>query len=837
MINLFALSSNDQAVAYLGQIFGYVGSVLPVQNPPLLVGMMFKVLNTTALTIGAILVIYVTVVGLLKTAQEGEFLGRQWNALWVPVRTVLGIAALFPTSTGYSAIQVIIMWIILQGVGAADTLWTKVLQYIQVTGSVYASVGAVSGGTAAIKLQPAMQQLYEGLVCQASAKASYPTIPAASTSRMGDIKYYCNAKNDSRSTSFCNLSDSEMWNIQSTQNPNVSANKYAMGPNGNCGQLVLCSIATECANPNSTSCVGCKAEWQAMQSIVPVLGAVASKFVAIDNQYAQFYAYEKPVPVDANLPPNANASTPVPSPDWVKSYCSDKGISPDKCCVNNDDCTGVFPASAALNSSKYDMGNTSSSNTTPLAASKSASDLYLQYPFGVYLNGSDFVNAAIGQYMSTVIGAVSADIQRRMDQTQLTGWYTTAQSYGWIFAGIFYYKIAGENQKDQEAVINTPNVGTPANVNDPLGDSYRNNYKASIDMLSVMNASNKSSASFTNTPGMSGAVSDAIGGAGAALLKGWTESLTGQGQGRFNTQGQSPNPIIGIASFGYSMMMIAQVLFFVLTATATLMTSLATISPIVLGNGLSMNPVGEGIKAFLNLVSPFFAILISALFSIGALLGLYVPLIPFMIFSLGAIGWLIGTIEAMVAGPIIALGILSPGGQHDILGRAEPALMQIFNLFLRPSLMIIGMMISMLFCTVAIKLVNAGFVAIVQTIAAPGLFEQIMLISIYTSFIVTVVSKVFSLIYVIPERVLTYIGGPAVQYGEEQGLGASKQALEGAASGISGAAGQTSGAARSGAESVGMAREKKKKEDEAKPKEGELKAGDNQPPAGGAGGG
>ena len=221
MINLFAASANDQSVLYLAQIFGYMGSVLPVQNDlqaPIIVGMMFKFLNTMALTIGAILVVYVVVVGLLKTAQEGEFLGKQWNSLWVPIRTVMGIAALFPTATGYSAIQIIIMWIVLQGVGAADMLWTKVLQQVTAAGSVYAGI---SGSQTQDKIpqndpihkttvQGNMQVLFQGLMCQASARATYPAVKLTSGS-ISSISYYC-GDSAHADEPFCKVANADMLN-------------------------------------------------------------------------------------------------------------------------------------------------------------------------------------------------------------------------------------------------------------------------------------------------------------------------------------------------------------------------------------------------------------------------------------------------------------------------------------------------------------------------------------------------------------------------------------------------------------------------------------------------
>src|SRR3990167_11510440 len=254
-MNFFDIASNDQSLYYLGTIFGLVGNLLPASNAPLLFGIMFRVINTIALTIGAFIVIYVTVVGLLTTAQEGEFLGRQWSSLWVPVRPVLGIAALFPTATGYSAIQVIIMWIVLQGVGAADTLWTTIVNFTAVAGSPYASV-SIPGG----QITTDMQTLFQSLVCQASAKAQNPAVSLTSTS--GQVSYYC-AIERNQSDEFCKRGSGDMLNIAG---PQAGNNRYSMGPGadrgsgGGCGTLTYCDEAAQCQNPSDLDCIACKTQ-------------------------------------------------------------------------------------------------------------------------------------------------------------------------------------------------------------------------------------------------------------------------------------------------------------------------------------------------------------------------------------------------------------------------------------------------------------------------------------------------------------------------------------------------------------------------------------------------
>ena len=80
--------------------------------------------NAGVLMVGGILLSYGIIAGTMQTAHDGEVLGRRWSSMWMPIRTSIGVAAIVPMGSGYSVIQFIVMWIVVQGVGLADTLWS-----------------------------------------------------------------------------------------------------------------------------------------------------------------------------------------------------------------------------------------------------------------------------------------------------------------------------------------------------------------------------------------------------------------------------------------------------------------------------------------------------------------------------------------------------------------------------------------------------------------------------------------------------------------------------------------------------------------------------------------
>ena len=121
--------SGDMSRIFLGQIFGTIdhsgltgsGSLMPA---------VFKAFNTVSLGIGSVIVMFTLIVSTLNTAHQGEILGQQWSTMWIPLRAVLGVGVLIPTSAGYTLLQSFIMWGVMQGVGAANYVWQEAVSAV-----------------------------------------------------------------------------------------------------------------------------------------------------------------------------------------------------------------------------------------------------------------------------------------------------------------------------------------------------------------------------------------------------------------------------------------------------------------------------------------------------------------------------------------------------------------------------------------------------------------------------------------------------------------------------------------------------------------------------------
>ncbi|MCE3238162.1 MAG: hypothetical protein K0R24_1143 [Gammaproteobacteria bacterium] len=806
-LNLFTLASNDQSVYYLGQIFGNIPGILPLSNAPALLGILFKILNTAALSVGAMIVTYTTVVGLLATASEGEFLGKKWSGLWVPVRTVLGIVGLFPSAGGYCAIQMIIMWLILQGVGLADNLWTATMGFMEENhGSPYARVDFPNITTLVTK---SVKDLFTGLVCRESMLSNY-TISGMPSSF---ASYYCAehpSDQDCRSKALPEL------------NPKSGSYNLGFG----CGAIEFRNIKTKsdtnsgskpfpdaCIDPQSLSCALAKAQVMVLPGIISVVDTIAKKFVQMDYEYQNFYYTSDLKSV------TGNADT---TPEWIKSFCTAKSIKP--CCAQAKSENGILNGQKDCPSDFKDKYRPISSNEqTDSVNSQTLEKVYIPYGLEPYLNNEDFIAPAVNQYVGALTEAYT-NYLATMPPPKLSSWRQDAEKNGWILAGMYYYTIAKENAAQQVSMdklalfnITEPEPHGLATQEEPKKKGvrkYRNNLRLETNTLfSAIQGQSSSAASSYASPGIPK----------SSPATQWMMENLNMLHALMNdlTKGDK-NPLAQLAASGYKMMYSAQILFWATLVIVSIAAVVGTINFVVLGSGMTANPALEYAKAAWGMVSPFFILMIVSLYSMGAIIGIYLPLLPYIIFTMGAIGWMMTTLEAMVAGPLIALGILSPSGQHELLGKAEPAVMILFNLILRPGLMIFGMMASMFVAIVVIKMINTGFSQVAyEVISSPGIFEALAFFVVYVSLVTMALNKVFSLIHVIPEKVLMYIGGQAISYSESEGLAGAKQALEGSAGAITGASKESGSAATSG---ILKARQDEKVKEKA-PKDPSLQAG------------
>jgi defect-in-organelle-trafficking protein DotA len=164
----FTPQPSDLSVIFLGNIFGVVDGVLHGTGSQIM-GSIFSVFNSAVLALGGIIIMYTLLVSTMNTAHEGQMLGQKWSSLWIPIRSTLGLALLIPKASGYCLMQIFVMWIVVQGIGAADKIWNAALSYLNRGGVIITTqmpanlITGQNGGTGSLSI--GAQRILENQVC------------------------------------------------------------------------------------------------------------------------------------------------------------------------------------------------------------------------------------------------------------------------------------------------------------------------------------------------------------------------------------------------------------------------------------------------------------------------------------------------------------------------------------------------------------------------------------------------------------------------------------------------------------------------------------------------
>lgn len=223
---------------------------------------------------------------------------------------------------------------------------------------------------------------------------------------------------------------------------------------------------------------------------------------------------------------------------------------------------------------------------------------------------------------------------------------------------------------------------------------------------------------------------------------------------------------------------------------------------------LGASGIGAGVAgAWAEVLSgPLFAIF-AILVVPGATLSTYVPMIPYILWLGVIVGWLILVLEAIIAAPIWAIAHMAPDGD-GVVGRGGQGYMLILSLVLRPPLMILGLVCSITLMNPLGYFINSTFLGSFAVSINPGPMALTQLIAgciIYVVVMVSVIHRVFTLIHVIPDRILRWIGGGGNELGEQaQGMESFSAAKTVAASAAMNQIGEVSRSVGMGARQLGM---------------------------------
>ncbi|OGT46574.1 MAG: hypothetical protein A3F17_05190 [Gammaproteobacteria bacterium RIFCSPHIGHO2_12_FULL_41_15] len=723
-LHTFDPGRDDLSMNFLGQIFGTVGTVVQGSSGQML-GVVFKVLNEAFVIVAGLWLFYTVLTVVMRSATEGSLMGQGKNTLFIFLRVAFGIGLLLPLpGSGYSAFQEVVMFVVKQSVGVANQTWDAALDYIQIGGSIYT--------------------------------------PPDETNSMMDTKNLDQIKKIVSAAACSSFHYNYQKQIEDGQN-NVVSDKNVFSPS---------SI---------------------LQPITPYIDGNTMKFPdtpGVRNDACGSFSW------DSN-----NTAYTIIQKEAVQQVVNDiEGAATQWGQVKAEDMFG-----------KATDADKSAADSDMVASMTSAN--------------IDYANLTL---------PLRQQIANAMDGARMN-FIKNAKQDGWMFAGRYYWSMLTAMTPLHVATTQSPGVSKSTSTPDFHGVSFSDldplslhasSYTDQIkSQLRQYDKASSSGGQFYDETGLGTAIPGVVG----TILK---MVFGGFGGLMSDMMMVSQNPIFWLHNIGVDCMEIF--------VQVWIGGALAVMAPALLANLCdAVQPMGETLSVMIGWIKPILFGLCSILLIAGIMLGYYLPLYPYFVFMFGVVGWLITVIETMVAAPMVCLGLTHPEG-HDFLGKAEQALMLLLNVFIRPVLMVIGLIAAMILMYVTLRILNAGFIGILidtttsfvgtaashatgfgsilagnqvpgagpgamgvsgaalgpavfaaatlsgaasldSNVLMPGMTSAViiivllpMLLLIYAATLYEVVSLVFSLIHVLPDRVGRWIGMQQEQSDTPQRIGQVK---------------------------------------------------------------
>lgn len=407
-----------------------------------------------------------------------------------------------------------------------------------------------------------------------------------------------------------------------------------------------------------------------------------------------------------------------------------------------------IPATTPIYQAHWDSGKKLIDNLGKVAAVAAEAQTPIEYAE---------VQKAADEYIKTVQKASDAYIKSGDPFSAIK---TASKQQGWILAGAWYTKLTMLNKQISSSVNTAPTASGVMSLGQIFGVKWLDSINPRVGTLQQNILYHKGERFIEESAESASATAKQARESGdnflAKITSKITEFATGIDMG--NLQNDTRPAIIIIQEAGENL----------LALWANMMTAMATVGLVlgikVLGSGVDLNPAVTTIIGFL--VAP-----IAALVAIGFTLAYMLPNLPFLMWIGVVLGWLIMVIEAILAAPLWAVMHLHPNGD-DMTGKGANGYMLILGLTLRPVLTIFGLIAALAVTDLMGEFVNKIFFSVFFTGNMTGWIAILGIVfgmGVYCMAMFSLFKKTFSLMHVIPDQLLRWIGGGGEQLGQYAG--------------------------------------------------------------------
>ena len=171
----------------------------------------------------------------------------------------------------------------------------------------------------------------------------------------------------------------------------------------------------------------------------------------------------------------------------------------------------------------------------------------------------------------------------------------------------------------------------------------------------------------------------------------------------------------------------------------------------------------NGIRSGARQLSGFLYLLAAILFAAAFMLMGLVPFVVIVHFLMATFNWFLVVAEAMIAVPIWLLTKFMPARSDSFVGNSGQGYMFFLGILLRPPLVVIGLLVTLLLMRVGIDITNIFFRGALAMIAPDGTIAYVMVgtagLFVYAVVLFSIVMLSAGQISALPETVLSWIGG------------------------------------------------------------------------------
>lgn len=754
-----------------------------------MMGAFFQIYNVAMLFMASLMILWKLLTHILVTADTGEWLGKKISTFWAPIRMVGGMSMLVPISGGYSLIQGVLIWLVLQGGAIADTEMNAVLTFF----------------ANQMNLSPLSQPMGPTLAAQILESA---TCMIDMNTRVGP-QYFSEYPDQGKNPVVIKISSY-----------GFSPNATGSNSTGNKTVSIYRMDGTQIGSPTTTMETGGSGGYTEYDF-------VENPSYAFDNEDE----IAKPIcgGVRISIPyqqSNQNSSflgsgTVTSAPIYSSLYSSmgNAEITALQTAMND-----IIPLAGQIATGQISVSSANGLQTTvpytgpitnnqtingqinPPASSSSATPPSPNY--GAY-------TTAISDYDTTIQNAEQSAVQQYSTSIG-NSIQSVLKGRGWLQLGAIWLEMEKINEEGNNIITDHLTVSAPSIDQTAYPMVYSHMLEASAIANTANNTYNSqiasagsSAASATKTASLMGSVSST---AGSIALTAISHPLTsvenilsrlltlpvgivmeamgynvaGDGLGSLFASGngsgfvtssiaqnsQTGNPLMNFINGGQRLMIILGHALGMIVIALTLMKAvglgkigsflggkLGHTAMSAVGDATPLDALGSSLKYLV-----YFILFLLAVFAlIGFALGVWLPSIP-LIAWLGAVtGWVLMIAESMMALPLWAIIHSNPEGEGWSPDSAKQGYQLLSGLVLRPSLMVGALFFGMSIMTGMSWLFGMLLQPYMRTLnensGLGGAIMSLMTILLLVGFLVYICHMSLKLVTKLPDAILRWIGG------------------------------------------------------------------------------